>query len=148
MEKLSRTSRSSEVRKTDAWPPSSRELLVQSGALGLTASLAPAVTSAAILSADRWPLCSSMIAADGKRFHVLVQGSVAQPDEAVAGDGFRAVAPDMRGIGDSYARLASRHEHEDLARLLRENTPRSDDQKALWEHDPIGLQRADLRGSR
>jgi hypothetical protein len=75
MEKLSRTSRSSEVRKTDAWPPSSRELLVQSGALGLTASLAPAVTSAAILSADRWPLCSSMIAADGKRFHVLVQGS-------------------------------------------------------------------------
>jgi hypothetical protein len=73
---------------------------------------------------------------------------VAQPDEAVAGDGFRAVAPDMRGIGDSYARLASRHEHEDLARLLRENTPRSDDQKALWEHDPIGLQRADLRGSR
>src|SRR5690606_10636265 len=98
----------------------SRRKLLQQGALfGVSAGLAPAVASAASLSMERWPLRSSMIAIEGGHFRVLEQGAGPAvlfchgfPDtaatwrsqmKAVADAGFRAVALDMRGFGDSYA---------------------------------------------
>ena len=101
------------------WAPSRRRLLQGAAAFGLSAGLAPAFATPASASAERWPLRSSLVKINGQTFRVLEQGRGPVvlfchgfPDtaatwrsqmEAVADAGYRAVAPDMRGFGDSYS---------------------------------------------
>lgn len=101
--------------------PSRRQWLRDAAAFGLTAGLAPAFAAAASAKAATGsrPLKSAMIEINGHMFRVLEQGSGPAvlfchgfPDTAatwrsqmaaVANAGYRAVALDMRGFGDSYA---------------------------------------------
>ncbi|MEF9603115.1 alpha/beta hydrolase [Paracoccus sp. PXZ] len=102
-----------------AWCPSRRELLRGGAVLGLSAGLAHVLTGTAAVAADSFPLRQAMMQINGQMFRIIEQGTGGAvlfchgfPDtaatwrsqmRAVAEAGYRAIALDMRGYGDSYA---------------------------------------------
>lgn len=101
-----------------AWSPTRRELLGTSAVLGLSLGVSPALATV-LEAADQFPLRRAQVQANGLPFHVIEQGEGPAvlfchgfPDtaetwrsqmRAVAEAGYRAVALDMRGYGESYA---------------------------------------------
>jgi pimeloyl-ACP methyl ester carboxylesterase len=103
----------------DTWAPSRRQLLRGAAAFGLSTGFAPVFAATAKANAGPLALRSGIIEINGQKFRVLEQGNGPAvlfchgfPDtattwrrqmNAVADAGYRAVALDMRGYGDSYA---------------------------------------------
>ena len=100
------------------WLPSRREMLGALALLGAGLSLSPAL-AAAQQPGERFPLRRAQVQANGASFHVIEQGrgpavlfchgfpetaeTWRSQMRAVAEAGYRAVALDMRGYGNSYA---------------------------------------------